>query len=494
VEDLPGVSEVVEEMRAATGSSTFSATVQMSCPLGSWSRPRHIPTPETMPDAVAAVREKGVTIAASWRPLSLEKLAPLCPPSATDCSAQMVFNGGDKSSWGPAVLASHRRLKRLAALCRTHEGGEWPVPNAKHHGALFDRVGLFMEEEKLESNSQQKGEADRFGEATMAWNGSAETTAAAVTGVFGEPIEGDHTSGSGTQLQERVQLDVTDRLSVFLEGSTDLVDLTDTLDAVLEALKKGDLTATVSKDNKTQLGNFVRAAGRLSHQRSRNQDVSEAETALHATMETLLAAPLPAVLEITIHRASRDYAWWLLHDNAAASAQLEWFLEKEIPVAVQACRLEALQATVELLSAARAVHTPWERLQSLLTTSLAHHRREVESCAVRPNFVMPLPPFVRSSSSLLAHLADGPAATSWMLHLQNAAGASRVALLLQHSLLDPEASEDLDLPKEMLPEGVELDFMPKQGLLKAEPAVNPLDVKYVTYLGRCDQWRWSAVA
>ena len=34
----------------------------------------------------------------------------------------------------------------------------------------------------------------------------------------------------------------------------------------------------------------------------------------------------------------------------------------------------------------------------------------------------------------------------------------------------------------------------QKAVLKAEPAVNPLDVKYVTYLGRCDQWRWSAVA
>ena len=114
---------------------------------------------------------------------------------------------------------------------------------------------------------------------------------------------------------------------------------------------------------------------------------------------------------------------------------------KDIAAVEQITRLEALQATVELLSAARAVHTPWERLQSLLTTSLAHYRQQVEACVVRPNFVMPLPPFVRSSSSLLAHLADGPAATSWMLHMHNPAGASRVALLLQHSLLDPEASE-----------------------------------------------------
>ena len=83
------------------------------------------------------------------------------------------------------------------------------------------------------------------------------------------------------------------------------MDLADTLDAILEALKNGELSASVSKDNKTQLGNFVRSAGRLAHQRNRNHNVAEGEAALHAAMEALLAAPLPAVIEIGTHRASR---------------------------------------------------------------------------------------------------------------------------------------------------------------------------------------------
>ena len=173
-------------MRATTGSNNFSATVQMSCPLGTWSRPHNPPCAESVSDAVAAVREKGVTIAATWRPLSLDKLSPLCPPSATDCSAQMVFNGGDKSSWGTAVLASHRRLKRLAALCQTQEGATWPTPEKKHHGSLFDRVGLFLEEEKMAASNQEEAEVERFGEATMAWNGAEAT--AAPTSVFGEQV------------------------------------------------------------------------------------------------------------------------------------------------------------------------------------------------------------------------------------------------------------------------------------------------------------------
>jgi hypothetical protein len=42
-----------------------------------------------------------VSIGATWKPLgAVDKLTPLCTPSPTDCHAQMVFNGGDRSSRG----------------------------------------------------------------------------------------------------------------------------------------------------------------------------------------------------------------------------------------------------------------------------------------------------------------------------------------------------------------------------------------------------------
>jgi len=496
VPDLEGVSGMVEEMRALTGSLAFNSTIHMTAPLGTVSKYRASANNKDA-ESIEAIREKGVTIGATWKPMAVDKIAPLCTPSPTDCSAQMIFNGGDKAAWGNAVLAANRRLKRLTALCNHDpETGEWPAPERKNQGSLFDRVPLFLEEEKASSSAAEQGESEknRFGEATMAtWGGDAtnfDVTGGAQTDMFGEKTIGQ--AVGGVELQERENLDMTDRLCVFLEGATELVDLSDTLDAILEALRTGDLVATVNKDNKTAIGNFVRAAGRLAHQRSRNGDVSELEETVKSTMERLLEDSLTHVLEISIHRANRDFSWWLLRDNAATSAQLEFFLARDVSVQEQVSRLQALQATVELLSMARSVHTPWERIQSLLATSLTFHRQRVNGSEVRPNFVMPLPPFVRSSSSLLMSLSDGPSATSWMLHLQNQSGAARVALLLQQSLMDPEASEDLNLPEALLPVEIETETgFQKQNLLKAQDFTpNPLDIRYVTYVGRCDNWQW----
>ena len=364
---------------------------------------------------------------------------------------------------------------------------------------------MLLEEERIAVSEQktQAGERARFGEATMSvWKADA-TSYCDVTGqtggVFGDNtgMGDDSDSPAFSVLQERSNQDVTDRMFVFLEGATDSVDMTDSLDAILDAMRKGELNATVNKDNKTAIGMFVRASGRLAHTRSRVTDVQGMEAQLHKTAESLVEDALNSVIEIGIHQARRDYLWWLLHDNAASASQLDWFLSTDIPYGEQLVRLDALQGTVELLSAARAIHTPWERLQSLLTGALTFYRDPTQGSHLRPNFVMPLPPFVRSSSTLLSGIVDGPAPASWKLHLQNQAGAARVALLLQHNALDPEAPDELCIPKELLksaPEHVAAAPSLESGkhhlFTPCEYTASPLDAQYVTYIGRCDKWSW----
>jgi len=255
---------------------------------------------------------------------------------------------------------------------------------------------------------------------------------------------------------------------------------------------------TVNKDNHTKIGVFIRRVGRLAHERLRLSSVQELEGELGRLLEEIVENSLQSVLEIGCLQAGRDYRWWMLRDNAASSTQLEWFLATNVQQPERIRRLGAVQRTVELLSASRAVHTPWERLQSLVATSLTYQQEKLTAQAmpepaVQPDFIMPLPPFVRSSSTLLSGLVDGPPARAWMMQLKTQSCA-RSVLLLQESALSLPATEDLRLAQEQLPVNTpfSIDSSSMEEIFDETKDSNAklLDAKYIAYVGRFNKCSW----
>lgn len=239
----------------------------------------------------------------------------------------------------------------------------------------------------------------------------------------------------------------------------------------------------MNKHNQTEIAAFTRAATQLCHEKPRlsENEVVERQQELGQQMETIMQHAGAAVVEAGTHRVRSDLTSWLSHEISASSAQLQWFESTDGSLASQLERLSKLQAAVQLLDLALAVHTPWERLQSLLLAVLEHLQRNQSPGLA--HFMLQLPAFVRSSSNLLGSLNE-KLAESWQLRSHCQAGAQECVLLVSQSeALDALASEDLHAP------GSEAVDEPAGKPSQVEDLLNP---EYTVYAAIKEECSWSA--
>jgi len=441
----------------------------------------------------ATKRTSAVKLCASWETTAPERLNLLAAPPLIDSVSRMEFPLADGECSSNEVRSTARRLRFLQKLLGSQQGDSWPV---RCGTCLFDEVQHFIEEEQTIALEQRSngGAAAMFRDTTCVQTSQGDNTVFGGADLNGT---GDVTHHVG-RFASRPNLDFTDRLAEFAEGAQDIDDLADSLDAVLEAVKKGQIKPCVNKHNQTEIAKFTRTAIQLSHERSRLvEHVAAAQTnKLASTMESIVERSVQAVAQAGLHRVLQDYMAWFTLGISVSSSQLQWFQAADSSLEVQLSRVASLHYAVQLLDTALAVHTPWERLQSLLLAALQYlQRNDIHNTQSTTQIVLPLPAFVRSSSNLLSGLAER-FADSWKMravHHENS--DEHVLLLTQNETLDLSGdSEELQTSEEIsgCPGWNSAAPVHGDGVSKSERDVKDLlNPEYSVYVGVKQKCIWS---
>ncbi|XP_071942668.1 protein zwilch homolog [Antedon mediterranea] len=160
-------------------------------------------------------------------------------------------------------------------------------------------------------------------------------------------------------IQQRNDLDFTERLWNHLKDSRNLQELRMALQMVMQTLKTGDFFPVVHVHNESRLASQIRACYQ--------------QQTPHLNLEAV--EPLEILIEMGLEKLRRDYIDYFIRHEVVLHEQLGFFLESKISTHDQIERLCKMHNVLELLVVTAMLNLPLQDQQALCRLGLKYYEK-----------------------------------------------------------------------------------------------------------------------